>query len=65
MFGPHRCKRIVFLVKNDEKTLPNGMGGSVFGPHRRQRIAFLGKCGEARVGRFKKGSGALKKRIVA
>ena len=36
------------------------MGRGVFGLHRREQIAFCGKFGGARLGRIKKGSGAIK-----
>ena len=49
------------LVKRVQKTLQNGMGGSVFGLHRRVRIAFCGKFEDARLGHLKKGLGRSKK----
>ena len=49
------------LAKKVQKTLEKGRGRSVFGLHRRERIAFLAKFGDARLGRLKKGSGAVTK----
>ena len=62
--GPSAANQCM-LAKKQEKTLPKWMDGSVFGPHRRERIVFLRKFGDARRGRLKKSSGAVKKHIFA
>ena len=51
------------LAKKVKKTPQKGTDGSVFGPHRRERIVFVGKFGDARRGRLKKDSDAVKKHI--
>ena len=53
------------LAKKAQKQIQKGTGGSMFGPHRRERIVFLGKFRDTRLGRLKKGSGAMKNRFFA